>query len=132
MFRAAFLPWPTPTVTVRSAGTMSPPANTPGQPVIIDGETCTVPSRSNSTPGTWRRNAVSVSWPSARITVSAASVSNRPVGCGKPFSSSSITSIVSSGPSKAVIVRSQLIRTPSRSASSASSSWAGIWARVRR
>ena len=32
-----------------------------------------------------------------------------------------ITSICSSGPSKAVIVRSQLMRTPSRSASSASS-----------
>ena len=50
-------------------------------------------------------------------------------GCGRPYSSSSITSTVSSGPSKAVIVRSQLIRTPSRSASSASSSWAGICAR---
>ena len=37
---------------------------------------------SNSTPGTSRRNAVSLSWPRARITVSAASVSNRPVGCG--------------------------------------------------
>ena len=55
---------------------------------------------------------MSVSWPRARITVSAASVSNRPVGCGKPESSSSITSTVSLGPSKAVIVRSQLIRTP--------------------
>ena len=32
MWRAAFLPWPTPTVTVRSAGTMSPPAKTPGVP----------------------------------------------------------------------------------------------------
>ena len=30
MWRAAFLPCPTPTVTVRSLGTMSPPANTPG------------------------------------------------------------------------------------------------------
>ena len=43
-----------------------------------------------------------------------------------------MTSTVSSGPSNAVIVRSQLIRTPSRSASAASSSCAGIWARVRR
>ena len=122
MFLAAFLPCPTPTVTVRSDGTMSPPANTPGHPVIMDVDTCTVPSRLNSTPGTWRRNAVSLSWPSARITVSAASVSNRPVGCGNPCSSSSMASMVSSGPSNAVIVRSQLIRTPSRSASSASSS----------
>ena len=30
------------------------------------------------------------------------------------------------------IVRSQLIRMPSSSASTASSSWAGIWSRVRR
>ena len=44
MNRAAFLPWPVPTVTVRSAGTMSPPANNPGQPVIIDADTTTVPS----------------------------------------------------------------------------------------
>jgi len=34
-------------------------------------------------------------------------VSNRPVGCGYPDSSSSISSTCSSGPSKAVIVRSQ-------------------------
>ena len=44
MWRAAFLPCPTPTVTVRSAGTMSPPANTPGHPVIIELDTTTVPS----------------------------------------------------------------------------------------
>ena len=117
MNRAAFLPCPIPTVTVRSAGTMSPPANTPGQPVIIEADTITVPSRLNSTPGTWRRNAVSASWPTARISVSAASVSSCPVGRGKPSSSSSITSTVISGPSNAVIVCSQLIRTPSRSAS---------------
>ena len=111
---------------------MSPPANTPGQPVISELETRTVPSRSNSTPGTTRRKLVSVSWPSARITLSAASVSNRPVGCGNPVSSSSITSTCSSSPSNALIVRSQLIRTPSRSASCASSSCAGICSRVRR
>ena len=52
MFLAAFLPCPTPTVTVRSDGTMSPPANTPAHPVIMDVDTCTVPSRLNSTPGT--------------------------------------------------------------------------------
>ena len=50
MKRAAFLPWPTPTVTVRSEGTMSPPAKTPGHPVIIELETMTVPSALNSTP----------------------------------------------------------------------------------
>ena len=83
-------------------------------------------------PGTACRNAVSVSWPSAKITVSAASVSNRPVGCGNPDSSSSITSTCSCGPSNALIVRSQLIRTPSCSASCASCSCAGICSRVRR
>jgi hypothetical protein len=35
--RAAFLPWPTATVTLRSAGTMSPPAKMPGWPVIMVG-----------------------------------------------------------------------------------------------
>ena len=59
--RAARLPCPTPTVTVRSAGTMSPPANTPAAPVISELETLTLPSRSNSTPGTERMNCVSVS-----------------------------------------------------------------------
>ena len=99
MFPAAFLPCPTPTVTVRSAGTMSPPANTPGQPVIIDGETRTVPSLLELHPGHVRAGTrCRSSWPSARITVSAASVSNRPVGCGNPVSSSSIASTVQLGP----------------------------------
>ncbi len=111
---------------------MSPPANTPGQPVIMASDTTTVPSGVNSTPGTVLRNELSVSWPRARMTVSALSSSKRPVGRGNPFSSSSMASTVSVGPSNAVMVRSQLMRTPSRSASSASSSWAGIWARVRR
>ena len=96
------------------------------------GDTTTVPSGVNSTPGTARRNAVSASWPRARISVSAVSCSSRPVARGKPASSSSIASTVSSGPSKAVMVRSQFIRTPSRSASSASSSCAGIRSLVRR
>ena len=50
MWRAALLPWPTPTVTVRSAGTMSPPAKIPGWPVIMFGPTWTTPS-STSMPG---------------------------------------------------------------------------------
>ncbi len=37
MLRAACLPWPMPTVTVRSAGTMSPPAKIPAWPVIMFG-----------------------------------------------------------------------------------------------
>jgi hypothetical protein len=48
----------------------------------------------NFTPGTARRKAVSAAWPTARISVSAASVSSWPVGCGKPESSSSIISTV--------------------------------------
>ena len=132
MLRAAFLPCPTPTVTVRSLGTASPPAKTPGAPVIrVTGSTRTV-SPSNSTPGTARRNPVSLSWPRARITVSAASFSNMPVPCGRPRSSSSCTSTVSSCSFIELIVRSQLIRMPSCSASTASSSWAGICALVRR
>ena len=131
--RAARLPWPTPTVTVRSAGTMSPPANIPGAPVISEGDTFTVPSRSNSTPGTSRRKPVSVSWPSARMTVSASSVSKRPVGCGKPeLVELHHLDLQLLAPRTRLIVRSQLIRTPSRSASSASSSCAGICSRVRR
>ncbi|HLI15791.1 MAG TPA: hypothetical protein VKV23_07050 [Acidimicrobiales bacterium] len=118
--------------TVRSAGTMSPPAKTPGAPVIIEEDTTTVPSGARATPGTERRKAVSLSWPSARIRLSAGRVSRRPVGCGTPASSSSIASTTSSWPSKALMVRSQLIVTPSASASAASSAWAGICARVRR
>ena len=41
---AAFLPCPTAVVTVRAYGTMSPPANTPGQPVCMSRPTTTVPS----------------------------------------------------------------------------------------
>ena len=61
MWWAAFFPCPTPTVTVRSQGTMSPPANTPGQPVISDSETRTLPSCSTTTPGSVRMKADSVS-----------------------------------------------------------------------
>ena len=49
--RAAFLPWPTAVVTVRSNGTMSPPANTPAQPVCMSGPTMTVPSFLNCDAG---------------------------------------------------------------------------------
>ena len=41
--RAARLPWPIATVTLRSPGTMSPPAKMPGQPVIIEPSTTTLP-----------------------------------------------------------------------------------------
>jgi len=51
MCRAAFLPCPTAAVTVRSLGTMSPPAKIPGFPVIMFGATMTVPSDWNSIRG---------------------------------------------------------------------------------
>ena len=52
IWRAARLPWPTAAVTVRSPGTMSPPAKMPAWPVIMSGPTTTVPSGLNSMPGT--------------------------------------------------------------------------------
>ena len=99
--RAAFLPWPTPTVTVRSLGTMSPPANTPGQPVIIDGVTTTLPPRSNSTPG----NAAEergvrplTKGEDDGVRGELLEAPGRPAATRS--SSSSMTSTVSSGPSK--------------------------------
>ncbi len=131
MLRAAFLPWPTPTVTERSSGTMSPPAKTPGQPVIMFGPTATTPS-STSSPGTPSSSERSVSWPSASTSESASSSSISPVGWGKPVSSSSIRSIISLPSSTCLIVDSHLISTPSSSASSTSDSCAGIRSRLRR
>src|SRR5947199_378565 len=40
MCRAAFLPWPTATVTARSDGTMSPPPKLPAEPVMMFGPSC--------------------------------------------------------------------------------------------
>ena len=131
MWRAAFLPWPTATVTVRSDGTMSPPANTPAKPVIMLGPTWTTPSLTAS-PGTPSSSDRSTSWPSASTSESASSVSNSPVGCGKPFSSSSIFSTVSTPSSMRLMVESHFIMTPSCSASSTSKSCAGMRSRVRR
>jgi hypothetical protein len=62
----------------------------------------------------------------------ASSVSSWPVGRGRPLSSISITSTVKVVTSIDLMVRSQWILTPSSIASSASNSWAGICARVRR
>ena len=128
MFRAAFLPWPTPTVTVRSAGTMSPPAKTPECPVIMFGPTATTPS-STSIPGTPSSSERSASCPSASTSESASSSSVSPVGCGKPVSSSSIRSSSSLPPSKRLTVESHFIITPSSAASSTSNSWAGMRSR---
>ena len=132
MCRAAFLPWPTATVTVRSDGTMSPPAKMPGCPVIMFGPTLTTPSAISS-PGTPSSSDRSTSWPSASTSESASRVSNSPVGCGKPLASSAIfsTVIVPSSPIR-LIVDSHLTSTPSCSASSSSDSCAGIFSRVRR
>ena len=67
------------------------------------------------------------------MTVSASSVSKRPVPCGRAalVELLHLDREVVRRPSS-VIVRSQLIRMPSSSASRASSSWAGICSRVRR
>ncbi len=119
------------TVTVRSAGIMSPPAKIPGEPVIRSGATSTTPS-SVATPGTPSSRPRSDSCPSARTSASAASVSSSPVGCGKPLSSSSMRSSVSTPASACFTVESHFLRTPSSSASSTSKSWAGIRSRVRR
>ena len=64
MNRAAFLPAPDADPHGPLGLHHSSPANTPGQPVIIDGDKMSrVPSGLNSTPGTCRRNEVSASCP---------------------------------------------------------------------
>jgi len=119
------------TVTVRSDGTISPPAKIPGCPVIRSGPTSTTPSE-KVTPGTPSRTDRSAFWPSASTRQSASSSVNSPVGCGKPVSSSFIFSITSLPSSAWATVDSQRMVTPSSSASSTSMSWAGIFSRVRR
>ena len=119
------------TVTVRSEGTMSPPAKTPAIPVIIWELTWTTPS------SMWMSRAFSMSprsasWPNAMIRESAPSSSYSPVGWGNPWSSSSIFSIVSVPPSACLTVDSHRIMMPSSSASRTSESWAGMRSRVRR
>ena len=44
MARAAFLPWPMASVSVRAPATMSPPANTPGRADMKSGPTGIRPS----------------------------------------------------------------------------------------
>jgi hypothetical protein len=120
------------TVTLRSAGTMSPPAKRPARPVImVAGSTRTTPS-SISRPATRSSSERSTSWPSASTTESAVSVSKMPVPHGLPFSSSSILSIVRVPSPTRLMVESHLTRTPSSSASSTSNSCAGMRSRVRR
>ena len=93
--------------------------------------TLTTPS-SIERPGTPSSSERSTSWPSASTTESASSVSNSPVGCGLPFSSSCIFSTVIDDSPACLIVDSHLTSTPSCSASSSSDSCAGIFSRVRR
>ena len=65
-----------------------------GWPVIIEASTFTTPL-SNSMPWTLSSSDRSTSWPKAStMSVSASMVSNSPVGCGKPLSSSAIFSTV--------------------------------------
>ena len=74
MWRAAFLPWPMATVTVRSAGTMSPPTKMPGCPVIRSGPTSTTLPE-NVTPGTPSSAADKPDGPAPTTST------RRPVGC---------------------------------------------------
>ena len=97
---------------------MSPPANTPRYAVIMSGPTSTTPSRLSSTPSRLVRRPWSTFCPSASTTVSASMVSNSPVGCGQPFSSSTMVSTLSACSSASLMVRNQLTTTPSSSASS--------------
>src|SRR5579871_6845654 len=108
---------PTAAATLRSPGTVSPPAKMPGCPVMPCGSTTMPPSVVNAIPGTRRRNLLSVSWPSASTTASAVRVSNLPVGCGLPFASSIIRSTVSEGPTTSLMLVSHLILMPSAIAS---------------
>ena len=79
--------------------TMSPPAKIPGWPVIMSGPTLTAPSAANCDARHLRAGSRCRSpGPSASTIASALSVSNRPVGCGRPLASSSIISTVRSGP----------------------------------
>ena len=84
----------------------------PACPVIMFAPTCTVPSLI-SNPGTPSSNDKSTSWPSASTSESVSSVSNSPVGCGKPFSSSCIFSTVSTPSSMRLMVESHFIMMPS-------------------
>ena len=77
--RAASLPCPTPTVTVRSARTMSPPAKTPGWPVMKPASTSTTrssittsgttSSKETSAPGQGQARASRPRAPRARLSV---------------------------------------------------------------
>ena len=118
-------------MAVRADGDTSPPAKTPGSLVIMAGFNARTPSstvRASSSP----RSERSVSCPMASTSESASSSSNSPVGRGIPSSPVSIRSTVMRVPEKLSTVESHRTVTPSASAASSSSVWAGIRARVRR
>ena len=94
MLSAIRRPWPIAAVTDRSpvddvaAGEDARRPRSASRPSVS-----TVPSRDADSRCRVPSSERSVSWPSARTSESAASRSVRPVGCGKPLSSSSICSI---------------------------------------
>ena len=114
MLRAAFLPWPMATVTVRSAGHH-----------VAAGEDARAGRSSGrgrprrrrrvmTTPGTPSSSDSSASWPSASTSgVGVELARTRRLAAGKPASSSIIFSITSLPSSAWAIVDSHMIRTPS-------------------
>ena len=127
MLRAARLPWPTAAVTVRSPGTMSPPAKMPACPVIMSGPTMTVPSGLNSMPGTrFKKRAVGLLAERQHDGIGLEGLESPRSAAACPFASSSIRSTVRVGPAISLMLASHLILTPSAIASSASKACAGM------
>ena len=82
MARAARLPWPMASVSVRAPATMSPPANTPGRAVIMSAPTGTTPP-STAISGVPSSSDRSASCPSASTTESAAQLLDLAGGLGE-------------------------------------------------
>jgi hypothetical protein len=89
------LPRPTPTVTERSHGTMSPPANTPGWPVIMKSSTSTTPSRTHLESGDALQQRQVGLLAEREDQGVCRQLLELPGGCGNPLSSNSIRSTVS-------------------------------------
>ncbi len=144
MAAAARRPAPMARMTVAPPVTMSPPANTPGRLVAwVIGSAATYPRVSSPRPAVLRVTIGLGLVPSATTTVSQASSTRRPVGCGRrrPRSSASPSSISSSSrprtsPAESVSTStglcSQRKPTPSSSACTSSSARAGASARDLR
>ena len=78
------------------------------------------------------RAVLSTFWPKAKTTASDGNSSNWPVGCGLPFSSSTIFSILRASLEASEMVDNHLTWMPSAIAASISSAFALIFSRLRR